>query len=277
MIHDLLNPDFVLIGESDKKSGDILEEFYKKVCEKNPPVKRMSIVNAEITKISLNAYVTTKISFANMLTELCEKIPGGNVDAVTDAIGCDTRIGKKYLKGGLGYGGPCFPRDGRAIRNTAGKFGVSLPIVEATDKINQRQVPRLIEEIEAVLPEKGKLGILGLAYKPDTNVIEESQPVELARYFSEKAIEVVVYDPAAMEEAKKVLGNKIVYAKSLKECLSGTDVIALAVPWPEFKDINPDYFKKGGKKPVLIDCWRVLDAEKYREAADYIALGINYK
>lgn len=271
VIDGLLNPDFVLIGESDSRSGEILESFYKNFCENNPPIKRMNIVNAEITKIALNTYVTTKISYANMLAELCEKIPGGNVDIVTDALGCDTRIGHKYLKGALGYMGPCFPRDNRALIHTAKKFGVSLSIAEATDRINQYQVPRLVEKILDLLPQSGQVSILGLSYKPDTNVIEESQPIEIAKILSEKGVSVTVYDPAAMKNAKKVL-NRIIFANSLKESVENSDLIIIVIPWPEFKKIEPDWLKPG---VILIDCWRILDSEKYKKASKYVALGVS--
>lgn len=273
VIDDLLNPDFVLIGESDKKSGDILESFYKNFCQNNPPIKRMSIINAEITKIALNTYVTTKISYANMLAELCEKIPGGNVDVVTDALGCDKRIGHKYLKGALGYQGPCFPRDNRALIYTAKKFGTSLPIAEATDRINQQQVPRLTEKILSLLPRGGKVSILGLAYKPKTNVIEESQGLELAKILSERGISVTVYDPEALEEAKKYL-NKVIFANSLKESVNDSDLILIATPWEEFKNIEPNWLKP---KAILFDCWRILDPEKYKEVAQYLPLGVNFE
>jgi len=269
VINGLLNPDFVLIGESDKRSGDILESFYKDFCLNNPPIKRMSIINAEITKIALNTYVTTKISYSNMLAELCEKIPGGNIDVVTDALGCDRRIGHKYLKGALGYGGPCFPRDNRALIFTAKRFGVELPIAEATDKINQHQVERLVEKVLSLLPENGKVCILGLSYKPETNVIEESQSVEIAKEISEKGISVIAFDPQAMENAKKVL-NKVSFANSLKEAVEQADLILITVPWKEFKEIQPHWLKDGA---ILFDCWRILDPKKYK--GKYFAIGIS--
>lgn len=274
IIDGLLNPDFVLIGESDKKSGEILESFYKNLCENNPPIKKMSIINAEITKIALNTYVTTKISYANMIAELCEKIPGGNVDVVTDALGCDTRIGHKYLKGGLGYSGPCFPRDNRALISTAEKFGVYFSIAKTTDEINKRQVPRIIEKILKFLPSNGKITILGLSYKTNTNVIEESQAIEIAKILAEKGIQVSVYDPVALENAKKVL-NRVIFVNSLKEAVLNADLILITTSWSEFKNIEPDWFKKGKGKIKIIDCWRFLDPEKYKEVADYIPLGIN--
>jgi nucleotide sugar dehydrogenase len=659
VIQDFLNPDFVLIGESDPHSGEILESLYKEVCENNPPVKRMSIINAELTKIALNTYVTTKISYANMLAEICEKLPGGNIDVVTSALGLDRRIGSKYLKGALGFGGPCllpsalvqtieglkridsikigdlvlshdgryhrvtkifqrnfngklikitpegfpkspllvtpehpiwsakrksklkkryyngattgkirlnymtghskidfipafqlepgdllamptvnlspkekkkfvvnlkthhlspvrakipftpelmrmfgfylsegstwkkeikftlntkeecylkeiektlqenfgiktkikertenciksriscsslaeyfrqtfgcrarkkkipydwlalpkeylielarglwygdgsrsgnvftfgttsrelfnfmkllmlkfqvafstkeykahidkngvrhqktyhlricnppyikkmnlilpdlkinprgkgkktiwfedkqmlyhikniekipyqgkvfnlevedsnsymlesgvvhncFPRDNRALIYTAKKFGLTLPIAEATDKINKNQVPRLEKLILSFLPQNGKVGILGLSYKPDTNVIEESQSIEIAKVLSEKGIPLMVYDPVAMENAKKILGNNVIYASSSKECIQNSDVIVIATPWKEFQNIKSAWLKRKNGQPILIDCWRMLEPKKYKEVAQYLAIGIN--
>ena len=647
VIQGLLYPDFVLIGESGKKGGEILENFYNDICEKKPPIKRMSIVNAEITKISLNTYVTTKISYANMISELCEKIPGGNVDVVTDALGCDKRIGSKYLRGGLGYGGPCllssaliqtsqglkridfiqigdfvlshdgkyhrvtrtfkrsfrgnlmkitpegfpkspiiatpehpiwgakrisnlktryrkvkttgktrlnymvghsevrflsasqfeagdilalpsvnfkqqesfslnlrthhmspvkaqtfftpslmkmsgfylsegstwkeemyareiggiikshfgvstaikertetllktrticsslaeyfrntfglhaeekripyewlslpkeylielmrgvwygdgsssdgvftfsttsrelfnflklamlrletpfstkeyepkidkngvchqrayhlrvcnppyirkmsellpdlkissfgdgkktiwfedgkmlyhikkieslpykglvfnlevegansymlesavvhncFPRDNRALVQTAKKFGVSLPLAEATDRINKNQVPRVVNLVLSALPKGGKVAILGLSYKPDTPVIEESQGVEIAAVLTGKGVQVAVYDPLALDNAKKVLGDKVFFCDSLKECLQKVDVVVVATTWKEFLDIEADWLKKPHGKIKIVDCWRFLDFDKYKGVADYLPLGIN--
>lgn len=134
VINDFLNPDVVLIGESDKYAGDILEAIYKKVCENNPYVARMSITSAEITKISLNSYVTMKISFANTLANICEKIPGANIDAITKALGAGRRVSPYYLKGGPAYGGPCFPRDKRAFVVLAKKYGHKARLAEATEK-----------------------------------------------------------------------------------------------------------------------------------------------
>jgi len=273
VIRDLLNPDFILIGQSDEKSGAILESFYKNICASTVPIKRMGIVNAEITKISLNTYVTSKISYANMLAELCEKIPEGNVDVVTDALGCDSRIGRKYLKGGLGYGGPCFPRDNKALVQTAKKFGASLPLAEATDQINQRQVPRLVERILALLPQNGRISILGLSYKPDTDVVEKSQAFEIAKILSEKNVPVKVYDPATSEKTKQAL-SRVEFARSLEEAVLAADMILISVPWPEFKNIEPGWLKKGA---ILFDCWRFLDASKYKDNVKYIGLGINYQ
>ena len=136
VVRDFLNPDMILIGESDKKAGDALENIHKNLINNKPNIHRMSFYNAELTKIALNSYCTLKITFANTLAEICENMPGGNVDHVTDALGDDSRIGRKYLKGGLSYGGPCFPRDNRAFAKSAEKFGCNTPLAVRTDQIN---------------------------------------------------------------------------------------------------------------------------------------------
>lgn len=269
VVHDLLNPDFILIGQSDERSGDILQEFYKNLSNNDLAVKRMSIINAEIVKIALNTYVTTKISYANMLAELCEKIPGANVDVVTNALGCDTRIGPKYLKGGLGFGGPCFPRDNRALVYTASKYNVVLPIAEATDRINNSQKTRIAELILSFLPAGGKVSVLGLSYKPYTDVIEESHSIEIVKVLIKKGVEVIVFDPEAMENAKKVLGDKVFFASSLQEAVKMADLIFIATSWPEFKEIN------GLEGKIVIDAWRMLDQEKLEGAERYISIGTN--
>src|SRR5205823_507099 len=169
VVRDMLKPDMILIGEFDQRCGDILEELYAGMCESEPHIQRMNFVNAELTKLSVNTFVTTKISYANMLAQVCETLPGADVDVVTSAIGCDSRIGNKYLKGALGYGGPCFPRDNVAFSALARANGVPALLAEATDQMNRRQVPRLAELILSRLPEGGTVGILGLAYKPDTD------------------------------------------------------------------------------------------------------------
>ncbi|MDD4899746.1 MAG: nucleotide sugar dehydrogenase, partial [Candidatus Omnitrophica bacterium] len=172
VIKNFLNPDFVLIGESDKNSGFLLEKFYRNICENKPAIARMDFINAELTKISVNSFVTTKITFANMLSFMAQKLPGGNVDVVTKALGYDSRIGSRYLKGGLGFGGPCFPRDNSALSAVAGKLGIGATIPKATDKFNRQVILSVFKLIAAKAEKSDSIGILGLSYKPLSNVIE---------------------------------------------------------------------------------------------------------
>lgn len=274
VIRDILNPDFVLIGESEKRSGDLLEAFYRALCDNQPPIARMNIVNAELTKIAINTYVTTKISYANMLAEICERIPGADVDVVTNALGLDSRIGGKYLTGASSYGGPCFPRDNLAFAYLARRLRGTAGLAEATDAINRHQLVRLERMILSRLPEGGTVGILGLSYKPDSNVIEESQGINLARSLMTKRIPTVLYDPVAMDTARQGLGPETVFANSLEECVRQADVLIITTPWPEFREIQPADLVRHSRRPVLIDCWRILDSERYSNVADYVGLGI---
>ena len=196
----------------------------------------MNYVNAELTKLSVNTFVTTKISYANMLAQICETLPGADADVVTAALGCDTRIGPKYLKGALGYGGPCFPRDNVAFSALARDNGVPALLAEATDELNRRQVPRMAELVLSHLPEGGTVGVLGLSYKPHTEVIEESQGVAIAKALLAAGARVVVYDPAAMDNAQRVLTGDVIFAASAAECARQADVLAITTPWPEFQE-----------------------------------------
>jgi UDPglucose 6-dehydrogenase len=274
VISDMLNPDMILIGESDDHAGAILAEIYRGLCESKPAIRRMNLVNAELTKISVNTFVTTKISYANMLAEICETLPGADADVVAAAVGCDSRIGRKYLKGALGYGGPCFPRDNIAFSTMARQHGVDALLAEATDAMNRRQVPRVAELILQCLPKDGVAGIAGLSYKPDTNVIEESQGLAIAEYLLSKGVTVVAYDPAAMENARRRLDGTVSFAATMEECAAMADVLAITTPWKDFRSLNPSALKRtAGAKPVLIDCWRLLDPARFSDVAEYRMLG----
>ncbi|MBZ5580696.1 MAG: nucleotide sugar dehydrogenase [Acidobacteriia bacterium] len=274
VIRDMLNPDMILIGESDERSGALLESLYRGVCESNPRIQRMNFVNAELTKISVNTFVTTKISYANMLAQICETLPGADVDVVTGALGCDSRIGRKYLKGALGYGGPCFPRDNIAFSAMARKNGVPAVLAEATDRVNRRQIPRVAEAILSRLPQGGTAGILGLSYKPDTDVVEESQGLAIARRLAAAGARVAVYDPAAMDNAKPLLAGNVVFAASASECARQADVLAITTPWEEFRRVGAADLERPEGRVAVVDCWRLLDKAAISAVADYTVLGL---
>ena len=249
VIHDFLNPDFILIGENNRMDGDILEEIYGNVCENNPKFARMNLISAEIAKISLNCYVTMKITYANTIGNLCENVSGANATAITKAIGMDSRIGGKYLRPGLGYGGPCFPRDNRAFVSFANEVGESGRLAQTVDSVNSLQVDRIVSEVLA--QDTGVVGILGLTYKPNTHIIEESQAIEIAKELAKTDRPVIVYDPQGMDEAKKILGDSVGY-RDFEEFMDEVDILVIATPWEEFKDIKV----KDGVK--VIDCWGIL-------------------
>jgi UDPglucose 6-dehydrogenase len=278
VIKDLSSPDAVLIGESDKKSGDLLAQVYGTVCTNNPPVARMSPYSAELAKLALNVFVTTKISLANAFTEICEKLPGGDIDAVTRFLGMDSRIGPKYLKGGLGFGGPCFPRDNLAFIYLAQQLNIQAWLQDATHRANRHQNERIATLIQQKMGSfKNKtISVLGITYKPNTDVVEASASLETARELLKKGASLRIYDPAGNDNARKTLGNKnVIYATSVEECLKGTQLCILATPWEEFKSLTPEDFVAGMEKPVLLDCWRFFDRERFVKRLDYVALGVS--
>jgi UDPglucose 6-dehydrogenase len=275
VIHDMLHPDLVLIGEYDLRSGDILERLHAGVCESHPTIARMNFVNAELTKLSVNTFVTTKISYANMLAQVCETLPGADVDVVSRALGADSRIGTKYLKGALGYGGPCFPRDNVAFSALARRHGVPAALAEATEVLNRRQVPRLADMILSRLPAGGSAGVAGLSYKPDTEVIEESQGFLLAKHLLARDVNVVVYDPAAMDNARAALIGRVRFAPSLADCAREADVLAITTPWREFETLSAETMRPfHGRVKTVIDCWRILPRAAFEAVGEYLTLGL---
>ena len=274
VMRDMLFPDMILVGESDPRAGGVLAEIYKSVCANNPPVLNMNWVNAEITKISINTYVTTRISYANMLSDICERLPGADVDVVTGALGADSRIGKKYLKGALGYGGPCFPRDNVAFSLLARSLGARADLAEATDSLNRYQIDRLAAAANRLLEGGSKVGILGLSYKPDTAVIEESQGLALAARLSEDRREVYVHDPMALSAAMAVLQDKVVPMKSAEECIKAVDVLVITTAWPQYAEIPASAFSRPQARLQILDCWRTLSRERIAGVADIHYLGV---
>jgi UDPglucose 6-dehydrogenase len=261
VIRDMTYPDMILIGESDPRAGDVLEEIYRKVCANEPSFQRMNWVNAELTKISVNTFVTTRISYANMLSDMCERLPGADVDIVTHALGTDSRIGRKYLKGALGYGGPCFPRDNVAFSQLARSLGARADLAEATDRLNRHQIDRLAAAALGLLNGGSRVGILGLSYKPDTAVIEESQGLALAARLSEERREVYVHDPMALPGAMAVLRDKVVPMRAAEECVQVVEVLVITTPWPQYAALPASAFARTGPRLQVLDCWRILPRE----------------
>ncbi len=277
IISDFLNPDMIIIGESDDKVGSILEGIHRDLVDNRPNIHRMNMYNAELAKISLNAYCTVKITFANVLAEICEKMPGGDAEVLTNALGDDTRIGHKYLKGGLSYGGPCFPRDNRAFAFSAAKFGTRNVLAGKTDEINDYQRnERIPQKITEILEEKktSKLAVLGLTYKKDTTLVEESAAISIIKSLSTKGVSFTVYDPAGMEEAKIVFKDlrNIKYANSAMECINGNTVCFIATPWDEFGKLTVDDFLRSMRTPTIFDACNIYSFTK-DDGIDYRQIG----
>lgn len=276
VIRDFLNPDFTLLGEFDEKCGSQVEEVYQQVMLNGAPCKRMSLENAELTKISVNTYVTTKITFANMLADLCEKIPGGDIDVVTDALGTDSRIGRKYLTGGMGYGGPCFPRDNVALGYFARTLDARASLAETTDTFNRSMADRITERLRSMIKHGETVAILGLAYKPKSHVVEESQGIYLANALSQAGARVVAYDPLANESANAELKGKIVILDSAKKCLEQASAVLITTADDEFKSLKYEDFNHRSEQLTVVDFWRILSTElSDRENIRYVPIGCN--
>src|SRR5207302_951506 len=171
--------------------------FYKKYNRNSPRIARMSTISAELTKISLNSYITMKISFTNQLRLIAEQFPNANIYQILDAIGSDSRIGKKYLRAGLSYGGACFPRDNRLLAYTAREVGLTAPLAEASDQVNEIARHRLIEQVKGLVSPTDIVAVLGLSYKPDTYITEESAGLHLAQNLKRHGYRVLVHDYGA--------------------------------------------------------------------------------
>lgn len=253
VIRDLLHPDMVLIGESDPRAGDVLAAAYARTVPADTPVQRMNWVCAELTKLAVNTFVTTKISYANMLAELCESLPGADAAIVTRALGQDSRIGGKYLKPALGYGGPCFPRDNLALAALARSLGTAADIAEATDSINRRQAARVVSLVARLAPHPTTIAILGLAYKPDTAVTDESQGLLIAAALAEAGHSILLCDPLALPDA----------TIPPQAAIEAATLIIIATPDPSFATLDYPADK------IILDCWRILPPQ----AATIIQLG----
>jgi len=239
----------------------------------------MSIISAEIAKISLNVYVTMKITFANTLGRVCEKIEGAEIDKITAALGADKRVSPYFLKAGLSYAGPCFPRDNRAFYIFAKNCGVDALLSKATDYLNRFYVQYTTEKIlKLVKNSKNKaVSILGLAYKVNMPEIEESVSIEIIRrlLLENKNIKISVYDPLAMENVRKIFGERIHYASSIDHCLSQSALWVIAQPHPEFKKIHHLHKKhlKKQKRITIIDFWRHLEPKKLHRKVRHLRTG----
>lgn len=258
VIRDFLNPDFTLVGEFDERSGRELQAAYDAIMPSRPPCKRMSLENAELAKVSLNAYVTTKIAFANMLADLCERIPGGDVDIVSDALGQDARIGRKYLTGALGFGGPCFPRDNVALGFFARALGTRADLPETTDRVNRSLAGTLLDRIGVSIGHGTTVAVLGLAYKPASHVIEESQGIFLAKALSRHGARVVAHDPLAASMAMQELKDHGLVLNSLSDCLDQASVVIITTPDPMYAGLEVKDFTDGSRTVTVVDCWRIL-------------------
>jgi UDPglucose 6-dehydrogenase len=274
VINDFTHPDFVLVGQSNQKSGKLVEDIYSDLRVNNAPIARLSLVNAEIAKVSLNNYITTKITFANSLANLCERIPGANVDEITRVIGKDKRISPYYLKGGLGFGGTCFPRDVHAWIALAKKYKTDVKLQDAVRELNDFQEYRLYNIIlnELKKAKTKTVSILGMAFKQDTPVIIESSGVKLANRLLKEGVKVTVYDTMALENVKAEFGDKLEYASSVKACINSSSICAVVIPDKQFIAIKHQEIKKS---VIIVDCWRIMGKLQKNKKVNYYPLGMH--
>jgi UDPglucose 6-dehydrogenase len=273
VVRDLQYPDMVLIGECDARYGEMLERVYRAVTRSNPRVQRMNFVNAELCKIAVNTFVTTKISYANMLSELCEHLPEADVDVVAEAVGSDSRIGVKYLKGGVAYGGPCFPRDNKAFAALAQSLDVRADIADATDRINDHQVHRLFGAVEATVPRGSRVAVIGLSYKINTSVVEKSQGMALAGLLLSEGYRVLLADPLGAGPARDTLGEGAEIASDFREAVTGADMVVITTPFRELRDLPQDAFARSGASLPVLDPWGVLADTPIATAARVLSPG----
>lgn len=266
VIRDFLNPDFYLIGQFDDRSGDALQEINDKVSLNRAPSKRLSIENAELAKISINSYVTMKITFANILSEICEQLPGGDVDQVSDALGMDSRIGRKYLTGGMGFGGPCFPRDNVAFSYLAEKAGVDSSVPMANHSFNSGLATRLALKISKIAEKRKPVGVLGLSYKPMSHVIEESSGIILCQELVKLGFSVNVHDPLALDDARGALSDSVKFYCDANQCIEHSNFVIIANPDPAYKNLDWKALASTRGLLKIYDCWRFLkDLQKIPE------------
>jgi len=241
-----------------------------------PKLIRTSLSNAEIIKYANNSFLAAKVSFINSIASLCERMHEGDVEVVAKGIGLDKRIGPLFLKAGLGWGGSCFPKDLKAILAFSRTLGLELSIVDAALRINELQSIWAVEKAKGALGDlRGRrVAILGLAFKPDTDDIREAVSLKIIERLLREGSDICAYDPAAMENTRKILGEKISFAESAKDCISGADCCIVVTEWKEFTRIRPEDFRTRMRKPVLIDGRRVYDAKEFLGKLEYHAVGL---
>jgi UDPglucose 6-dehydrogenase len=263
----LIRRDYILIGEADDASGETVAAIHRELMVNEAPVVRVTPTEAEITKIASNAHETMRVAFANMLLELCNEVPDADVDRVTHALAY--RLGRRFLTGAVPYGGPCWPRDNRAMAAFMDLVGVPSSLPNANDRANSDHGRYILSQVLNVVPRGGSVGVLGLAYKPGTPMVDRSFAIDLATWLFAEGRQVVGWDPMANQEAAAVLGSKMTLASSPEECLL-CDVAVIALPLAELAAVN--WSQATGA--TIIDCWRTLDIAQRSFVRNYIPLGI---
>jgi UDPglucose 6-dehydrogenase len=275
-VEDFLKPERIVIGIDNEKTGEIMRRLYMPFVLNNHPILFMDIASAEITKYAANAMLATRISFINEIANLCD-ILGADINHVRKGIGSDSRIGSKFMYPGTGYGGSCFPKDVKAIIKTANNHGYELNVIKAVEKANEYQKNVIFNKMTGYFGNNLKnkvIGIWGLSFKPKTDDVREASSIVLIEKLINAGAKIKAYDPAAIDETKKQLGNKIEYATDPYEALVGADALALMTEWSEFH--LPDFKRMADlmKEKVIFDGRNIYDpAELKRLGFKYFGIG----
>ena len=266
-VNDFMMPDRIVVGVETDRARKVMERLYHAFLLNNIPIYFMDIPSAEMTKYAANSMLATRISFMNDIANLCE-IVGANVEAVKRGIGSDTRIGKKFLNAGCGYGGSCFPKDVKALIKTGDEFGYSMEVLKAVESVNDRQKEVLFSKIQKHYNNdlKGKrFGMWGLAFKPSTDDMREAPSLVLVEQLLEAGAIVRAYDPEAMKECRRKIGCRIEYARNMYDALSGADALIIVTEWPEFKVPKFTFIEKALREKVIFDGRNIYSPEKIQE------------
>ena len=275
-VEDFMKPDRVVIGTQSPKATKIMERLYAPLVRQGNPVIFMDEKSAELTKYAANSFLATKITFMNEIANLCEKL-GANVDMVRKGIGTDTRIGKRFLFAGIGYGGSCFPKDVQALAKSAKDVNYDFKILNAVMDVNTTQKTRLMDNLNGYFKNdlKGKtIAMWGLAFKPNTDDIREAPALYNIDALIEAGAKVQAYDPEAMENVKAEIGDKISYAESAEAALKGADALMIMTEWPVFRTPDFDKIKAELKEPLILDGRNLYDVEQMKELGfTYFSIG----
>ncbi len=271
-IEDFMKPDRVVIGCHSAKARDYMTQLYEPFVRQGNPIFYMDVRSAEMTKYAANAYLATRISFMNEIANLCEKT-GANVDMVRLGLGSDTRIGKRFLYPGIGYGGSCFPKDVKALCRIAEKNGYDFKILKSVMAVNQKQKDIFFEKIKAHFngDVAGRvIAVWGLSFKPNTDDIRESPALAIVEQLLENGARIIAFDPEAMDNVKREFGGALELVNDMYEALDGADALAIMTEWHVFRSPEFSKIRSLMKHPVIFDGRNVFDPQKIR------ALGFAY-
>ena len=274
-IEDFMRPDRVVVGLENEKAKEIMSMLYKPLYLIETPILFTDLNTAELIKYSANAFLAVKISYINQMSDLCEKV-GADVHDVAKGIGLDKRIGSKFLHPGPGYGGSCFPKDTLALLQTAKEYDSNLSIVETVVQYNKQRKSDMADKIIEAFNnncQNKKISILGLSFKPETDDMRDSPSLDIIPILKEKGFDISVFDPVAMDEAKKILKN-IEFSNNIEECLQDSDGLVILTEWNEFRGLSATRLKKVMKGNILIDLRNSLNPDSFQKSGfNLIQLG----